>query len=177
MVQSFSNFPVEDWIFQIFGVDLRNGAKFVFDNYPLSSNESVAIGVLVYLGGIFLLQKLVSGFAPMKLKVITILHNALLSLSSGVLLFFIAERLFPRIWKHGLFWGICSEEVFDDNLLNFFYFCNYILKYVELLDTVLLVLAHKPLQFLHVYHHTMTMILCWTQLHGETSVVIIFVGY
>lgn len=172
MDQKFSLFPVEDWILQIFGLDFRNKAKFVFDQYPLSSTESVIIGVFAYLGGIFLLQKLVSGSEARKLKAITIIHNALLSFFSAVLLIFIGERLFPRVLKHGLFWGICSEEVFDDHLLNFFYYCNYILKYVELLDTILLVLAKKPLQFLHVYHHTMTMILCWTQLHGETTVVL-----
>jgi len=67
------------------------------------------------------------------------------------------------------FWCLCDAKVFDGQLELFYYF-NYLLKYYETVDTFMLIMLGKPLEFLHVYHHSLTLLLCYTQLVGRTSV-------
>lgn len=116
-----------------------------------------------------------------------------------------ADRIsIPLYIKHGFYWCICNHGSFTKTLVTY-YMINYYIKYVELIDTVFLVLKKKPLgkhhrvawrtfrrlalladlgatdgrrdkteltgtAFLHVFHHSATAVLCYTQLNGETSV-------
>jgi hypothetical protein len=48
-------------------------------------------------------------------------------------------------------------------------YMNHLLKYYELVDTVFLVLKHKPRGFLHGYLHPATVVLTWGQLIDSTG--------
>jgi fatty acid elongase 3 len=103
------------------------------------------------------------------LKYPFLVHNILLSAGSGWLLALMLEEVIP-IWKrNGAFYSICGEGAWTMRLETF-YIINYYIKYWELIDTLFLVLKEKPLAFLHVYHHSATALLCYSQLQGKTSV-------
>ncbi|SCZ90381.1 BZ3500_MvSof-1268-A1-R1_Chr1-3g01954 [Microbotryum saponariae] len=97
------------------------------------------------------------------------LHNFLLSAGSGLVLALMLEEVLPILYQHGFFYAICHTSAWTSRLETY-YIINYLFKYWELADTVFLVVKKKPLQFLHVFHHTATAALCYTQLNGRTSV-------
>lgn len=103
------------------------------------------------------------------LKIPFFIHNVILSAGSGWLLVLMLEEILPIVMRNGPFYSICSPGAWTMRMETF-YIINYYIKYYELLDTIFMVLKEKPLSFLHVYHHSATALLCFTQLQGKTSV-------
>lgn len=136
---------------------------------PLSTWKQVTPALMVYLAVIFGIQEVMRNRQPLKLNGPFQLHNIYLTLGSGLLLVLMLEEIGPIVFKNGLFHGMCSPNAWTSKL-EFYYMINYFFKYVELLDTVFLALKKKPLAFLHVFHHSATALLCFTQLQGKTSV-------
>ncbi|KZW02185.1 GNS1/SUR4 membrane protein, partial [Exidia glandulosa HHB12029] len=136
---------------------------------PMSSVPVVVAALVGYLTLVFGLREVMRDREPMKLQFLFQLHNVLLSAGSGLLLVLMVEEIFPIWRKHGLFYAMCGTGAWTP-ALEFYYMINYYFKYWELVDTVFLALKKKPLAFLHVFHHSATALLCFTQLNGRTSV-------
>lgn len=100
------------------------------------------------------------------------IHNAILTAFSFLLLALITENIVPRLLKNGFMWSMCHADSYEaDRRLELFYYLNYLTKFYEFLDTFFLVVRKKKVEFLHWFHHSMTMLLCYSQLIGRTSVV------
>lgn len=104
-------------------------------------------------------------------------HNLLLcSLSAGLLTGLIIALRHEYV-AHGrglagfmrIFCDAAPHVLGEHRIVAFFY-ANYLTKYYELLDTLLLVLRGRPTPFLHVFHHAATLVLCWSQLTDNTAV-------
>ncbi|KAI9781224.1 MAG: hypothetical protein M1816_002447 [Peltula sp. TS41687] len=144
--------------------------RFVNGKTPMSSFREAAALIIAYYLIIFGGREFMRNRKPLQLKSLFILHNLLLTVISGILLSLFIEQLLSTVWRHGIFYSICSHDGGWTKPLVTLYYLNYLTKYLELLDTVFLFLKKKPLTFLHCYHHGATALLCYTQLIGTTAV-------
>ncbi|CAG8667409.1 10913_t:CDS:2 [Acaulospora morrowiae] len=146
-----------------------NEFRFIQGVTPLSTLPEVLIGCVTYLSLIFGGQLLLANAPVIKAKFLFQVHNLLLTIFSATLLVLFVEQLLPIYWRNGIFYAVCSRDAWTQRL-EFLYYLNYLVKWWELIDTIFLVLKKKNLEFLHVYHHSMTMALCYSQLRGRTTV-------
>ncbi|KAK9761849.1 Fatty acyl-CoA elongase/Polyunsaturated fatty acid specific elongation enzyme [Basidiobolus ranarum] len=143
--------------------------RFVEGVTPLSTKTEVFVTRILYLSIIFGGQYLLKNRKPFKLELLFKIHNIFLTVVSLGLLILVLENIIPIYVEGGLFKAICGEGAWTQRL-ELLYYLNYLVKYYELIDTFFLVMKKKKLEFLHYYHHSLTMVLCFTQLVGRTSV-------
>ncbi|KAL1853498.1 Fatty acyl-CoA elongase/Polyunsaturated fatty acid specific elongation enzyme [Paecilomyces lecythidis] len=143
--------------------------KFVPGETPMGTLRETLIMISLYYITIYTGWEFMRKREPFKLNTLFMIHNFVLTGISGALLVLFLGQLVPSLWKRGVYDCICGNPGWTNELVTLYYL-NYLTKYVELLDTVFLVLKKKPLTFLHTYHHGATAFLCYTQLVGRTPV-------
>jgi hypothetical protein len=135
----------------------------------MSTPKEVTIVIAAYYFIITVGQLVFKRLSPLKLNALFQLHNLFLTTVSGVLLVLLFEQVFPIVYEHGIFHAVCSPKAWYQKVVTIYYL-NYLIKYVEFVDTFFLVVKKKKIIFLHSYHHGATALLCYIQLNGETSV-------
>ncbi|KIW99371.1 uncharacterized protein Z518_11359 [Rhinocladiella mackenziei CBS 650.93] len=144
--------------------------EFVPEKTPMSTFKETAIALVSYYVIIFGGREVMKHRQAFVFNGPFMVHNFYLTAISGILLALFLEQLIPTVVRHGVFHAICSYNGGWTKQLLMLYYMNYLTKYLELIDTLFLVLKKKPLTFLHTYHHGATALLCYTQLVGHTAV-------
>lgn len=134
--------------------------RFTQDKTPMSTFKETGTMIAFYYLTIFTGYQWMKNREPFKLSTLFKIHNLMLTAVSGALLVLFLEQLVPSLWNNGLYKCICSSPGWSDKLVVLYYVStrdprartltnrtqlNYLTKYVELLDTVFLVLKKKPL--------------------------------
>ncbi|KAI9758559.1 MAG: hypothetical protein M4579_002994 [Chaenotheca gracillima] len=168
-------FPVEIWPVTDGIVTASTGhhlkeMQFKAHETPMATITETAGVLVLYYAAVFGGNRFMKNRAPMDLNKLVMFHNLFLTLASGVLLALFLEQLVPTVARKGCFYAICNANGGWTKSLSALYYLNYLLKYVELLDSIFLVLKKKPPIFLHYYHHGATVLLCYYQLTEPTAV-------
>jgi fatty acid elongase 3 len=137
---------------------------------PLSDFGVVVQSILLYFSVIIGLKLVMKNREPMKLKMVTAIHNLFLSIGSlGMWIAAILGAHEIYVKYNGIKDVYCSNEVPPKGLLHWALYTYYLSKFPELIDTVILVLKKKPVIFLHWYHHSSVIILTWVWLDQKIS--------
>lgn len=144
----------------IFGYE-RHGFKLVIGETPLSAFKDVVAVLALYYTVVLCGPRLMRNRKPLHLPLLFRLYNLLLVGSSALICLLFVEQMVPTIKRHGLLFSICElNGGFTDELTLLYYVSfvdlafessltlgqvNYLMKYLELFDTVFLILKKKPL--------------------------------
>merc|ERR1712039_187502 len=125
--------------------------------------------VTVYFILIPVLKSMVARYGKWNVRDFAFCWNAGLSLFSWLGLFACVPVLISNLSANGLYFTVCAPpQWYGNNLSGLFVMLFIYSKVAELLDTVLLLLAKKPVIALQWWHHSSVLLYCW---HSYSNVI------
>merc|ERR1712060_331504 len=118
--------------------------------------------VMAYFLVIPLLRRLVARRGAFDVKAVAFWWNSLLSLFSWCGVVACVPVLAHSLWEHGLYFTTCAPASWYGSGWGGVFVALFIYsKIAELMDTVLLLLAGKPVIALQWWHHSTVLLYCW----------------
>jgi len=150
-----------------------NQFEFKVSKYPLGNLSSVFVGCFTYLITIYILREWIRlRGKPFNLRYVAIVWNWFCSIGSLYLLIKLSEQVFDLFSKYSVWSLLCDEGIqHNHGKHQLITYIVYLTKYLELIDTFLLCLRGKNLQFLHVYHHSVTILFTYIHLQAQTCIM------
>lgn len=130
------------------------------------------VAVLLYVFVTWFGQAVMEDEKPMQLKLPLILWNSSLALFSICCVLRILPPIVSQLQHMSLEEKICSSAT--DGPTFFWVFLFTMSKFMELGDTVFLILRKRPVIFLHWYHHTTVLLFTWFAFAEYSPILSIF---
>jgi len=127
---------------------------------PFSNWQLLPITWGIYFTTIFLLWIFMRNRKPYSLKLAVCIHNAILCIGSLVMFVGVMYEIYELLQKGGMKMLYCDTKR-PTGRVYYWMYIYYLSKFVELFDTVILILKKRPLIFLHVYHHAIVILMVW----------------
>ncbi|CAL8091678.1 unnamed protein product [Orchesella dallaii] len=143
--------------FEFEKIDYLGWQQYILENWQLAFYASA-----VYITSIFGIQRLMRDRKAFELKTPLFIWNMLL----GILSIIGFIRVLPGFYTvlsepNGLYNSICVKKGLDIPSI-YWAIAFAVSKFVELGDTLFIVLRKRPLIFLQWYHHLVTLLVVWT---------------
>eukprot|EP00761_Pharyngomonas_kirbyi_P012982 gb/GECH01013009.1/.p1 GENE.gb/GECH01013009.1/~~gb/GECH01013009.1/.p1 ORF type:complete len:260 (+),score=21.31 gb/GECH01013009.1/:1-780(+) len=100
--------------------------------------------------------------------------NLLMTLLSVVMLYGMGAPLLLDLVRYGFSGAVCANDNLWRGSRGFWLLVFAGSKYIELGDTVLLLLRRKPVSFLHWFHHASVLAYSWLALHIHGGAGVVF---
>jgi elongation of very long chain fatty acids protein 6 len=141
----------------IWGFDLSTQPLVQTYTYSLPS-----ISIILYLGAVYYGPKLMEHRQPFGLKKTLQMWNLLLAILSVIMFVGMFPFVLAFFLDKGFYQLIClpNRELYAGPQM-FFVWIFAMSKYIELFDTLFLILRKRPIAFLHYYHHTTVLSFTW----------------
>jgi hypothetical protein len=142
----------------------------VWTSYTRSIHLAAPIAVVLYLAMLWLLPQYMATRAPIRLK----RSSAVWNLGLAVFSFIGVARLLPTLVHelvvYGPIYTICRQAsvAYGCRASGLWTMLFIYSKFVELGDTVFLILAKKHVNFLHWFHHCTVLLFTWSSYCDET---------
>eukprot|EP00238_Polyblepharides_amylifera_P000779 CAMPEP_0196571222 /NCGR_PEP_ID=MMETSP1081-20130531/1400_1 /TAXON_ID=36882 /ORGANISM="Pyramimonas amylifera, Strain CCMP720" /LENGTH=266 /DNA_ID=CAMNT_0041888067 /DNA_START=95 /DNA_END=895 /DNA_ORIENTATION=+ len=152
-------------------VDMPNRFVYQRDVTPFCSHSTVLFAILGYLLSILLLQALMRGRPPISLGFLSKIHNLNLCIGSLIMFMGAAYEAYKEYNHTGSAqFLVCLPMGFQPKGGVYFWsYVYYLSKFYEFLDTAILVLRGKGLNFLHVFHHAFVILMAYLWLDAAQS--------
>jgi len=107
---------------------------------------------------------------PLELKYLLVLWNTLLALFSIIGTSQVLPFLYHKVMEDGLQASMCDDfSYYMQGRPGFFLALFIYSKFLELIDTLFLILRQKEVIFLHWFHHVTVLLFCWLSYHTRAS--------
>jgi len=143
----------------------------------LSPAEIPILTVTFYVFMVHFLQNVMKFKKPFGLKWLVIVHNIFLTIVSTIMTAGFVISGVKYMMRENKAYETVGEAIVCDCEHEFYHEISpwirlfYVSKYYELFDTLFLVLKKKPVMFLHEIHHVLTLLIAYSGLRTEYTVM------